>query len=111
MLATLSAQLHFVRDVQGVDTTGVTPLRSLQDETAAGERAGELGLEALGEALSREAVRGKCHQRIRRRRFDGEGFGSSGGEKEKEEARQWDVLGQAGKRVGRFFVVEGGKEA
>ena len=38
MLSTLSSQLHFVKDIQSVDTTGVEPLRSLRDETAEGEK-------------------------------------------------------------------------
>lgn len=35
MLATLGTQLHFVRDIQSVDTTGVEPLSAIRDETAA----------------------------------------------------------------------------
>ncbi|GAB7365280.1 hypothetical protein MBLNU230_g6361t1 [Neophaeotheca triangularis] len=97
MLATLSSQLHFVRSIQEVDTTDVQPLRSLRDETKQGERETELGLDALREALGKEEVRGKYHKRIRRIR------GSNG------EHEQWDVLGGAEKKVGRSFVVDGGK--
>jgi Asp-tRNA(Asn)/Glu-tRNA(Gln) amidotransferase C subunit len=98
MLATLSSQLHFVRQIQEVDTTGIEPLRSLRDETAEGEREAELGLDALKEALEKEDVRGKFHKRIRRRaEMD-------------EKGEQWDVLGTATKKVGRYFVVEGGKD-
>lgn len=98
MLATLSSQLHFVRQIQEVDTAGIEPLRSLHDETAEGEREAELGLDALKEALSREDIRGKFHKRIRRRtEID-------------EQGEKWDVLGSATKRVGRYFVVEGGKD-
>ncbi|KAI5369211.1 putative glu-tRNAGln amidotransferase C subunit, glu-tRNAGln amidotransferase superfamily, subunit C [Septoria linicola] len=98
MLSTLSSQLHFVKDIQNIDTSGVEPLRSLRDETVKGEKDAELGLEKLKEALGSEEVRGKWHRRVRRRR--------DGGEQEE----RWDVLGTAEKRVGRYFVVEGGKE-
>lgn len=100
MLATLSSQLHFVQEIQKADTTGVKPLQSLRDETAAGERDAELGLEALKDALAAEEVRGKFHRRIRRRR-DAAGSG---------EAEEWNVLATAGKKTGRYFVVEGGKD-
>lgn len=33
MLATLQTQLHFVRDIQTVDTTGIEPLHVIRDET------------------------------------------------------------------------------
>ena len=97
MLSTLSSQLHFVKDVQNVVTTGVEPLRSLRDETTQGEKEAELGLDALRDALGKEEIRGKHHKRIRRRR-------------EGVHDEKWDVLGTASKKVGRYFVVEGGKE-
>lgn len=100
MLVTLSSQLHFVKEIQKVDTTGVEPLRSLRDETKEGEQQAELDMEALREPLEKEEVRGKFHKRIRRKRE------SSSVKREDE----WDVLGTAGKRTGRFFVVEGGKK-
>lgn len=99
MLRTLSSQLHFVNEIQKADTTGVQPLQSLRDETAQGEQEAELGLEALKDALAAEDVRGKFHPRIRRRR---EGLQSG-------KADDWNVLGAAGKKTGRYFVVEGGK--
>jgi Asp-tRNA(Asn)/Glu-tRNA(Gln) amidotransferase C subunit len=98
MLKTLSSQLHFVKEIQKADTTGVQPLQSLRDETAQGEQNAELGLEALKEALAAEDVRGKFHPRIRRRR-----------DRVYVKKDGWDVLGTAGKKTGRYFVVEGGK--
>ncbi|KAI7201708.1 hypothetical protein KC343_g10368 [Hortaea werneckii] len=98
MLSTLSAQLHFVKDIQAVDTTGVEPLQSLRDETAQGEAQAELGIEALKDALEKESVRGKYHKRIRRNRDVAE-----------KKTRDWDPLATAQKKVGRFFVVEGEK--
>lgn len=98
MLSTLASQLHFVKDIQQVDTTGVEPLKSLRDETAAGEKEAELGLAALKDALALEEIRGKHHKRIRRRRSENVG----------KEGQEWDVLGTASRKVGRYFVVEGG---
>ncbi|KAK4506764.1 hypothetical protein PRZ48_000497 [Zasmidium cellare] len=98
MLATLSSQLHFVKDIQRVDTSGVEPLRSLRDETAQGEKESELGLEAMKDALAMEEIRGKHHKRIRKKRVPVENVEG-----------QWDVMGGATKKVGRYFVVEGGK--
>lgn len=98
MLKTLSSQLHFVKEIQKADTTGVEPLQSLRDETAEGERNAELGLEALKEALAAEDVRGKFHPRVRRRR-----------DRVDVKKDEWNVLGTAEKKTGRYFVVEGGK--
>ena len=97
MLATLSSQLRFVQEIQKVDTTGIEPLRSLRDETVQGENQAELNLEALKEALDQEDIKGKHHKRIRRRR-------------DTEVPRnEWDVLATAQRKVGRYFVVDGGK--
>lgn len=97
MLSTLSSQLHFVKDIQQMDTTGVEPLRSLRDETKQGEKEAELGLDALKVALESEEIRGRWHKRIRRQR-------------KPADSQRWDVLGCASKKVGRYFVVEGGKD-
>lgn len=55
----------------------------------------------LKDALAREEVKGKYYTRIRRRQEDAA---------EGESAQNWEVLGQARKKVGRYFVVDGGKE-
>ena len=101
MLSTLSAQLHFVRNIQKVDTTGVAPLQSLRDETEAGRKDSTIDLEQLREAFAQEEIKGDYHKRIRRRQHE-----STTATK----ADEWDVLGHAEKKVGRYFVVEGGKE-
>src|SRR4051812_44154241 len=54
MIATLESQLHFVRAIQQVDTTGVEPLRSIRDETAAGLREASITVERLKDALEKE---------------------------------------------------------
>jgi len=101
MLSTLSSQLHFVREIQKVDTTGIEPLQSLRDETQAGRQATTIGLEELKDAFAKEELKGQYYKRIRRKQ--------QGSETEDRDG-SWDVLGHAGKRVGRYFVVEGGKE-
>jgi Asp-tRNA(Asn)/Glu-tRNA(Gln) amidotransferase C subunit len=99
MLKTLSSQLHVVNEIQKANTTGVQPLQSLRDETAQGEQEAELGLEALKDALAAEDVRGKFHPRIRRRRDTSQ----------TTKKDEWNVLGSAGKKTGRYFVVGVGK--
>jgi hypothetical protein len=97
MLATLSSQLRFVQEVQNADTTGVEPLQSLRDETAAGEQEAEIGLSTLEKALAQEDIRGTHHRRVRRRAAPSN----------IEQDETWDVIGAARRRVGPYFVVEG----
>lgn len=101
MISTLSAQLHFVREIQKVDTTGVRPLQSLRDETQEGVQELEIGMKELEDAFAQEELRGKYHERIRRRQHTST----------QSSQADWDVLGTAGKRSGKMFVVEGGKES
>lgn len=100
MLRDLKSQLYFVKEIQKVDTTGIAPLCSIRDETATAEKENEISMETLKEAFVREEVVGKHYKRIRRRKdlhLDARGV------------EDWDVLGQASKKVGKFFVVEGGQ--
>ncbi|KAI0439787.1 hypothetical protein F4803DRAFT_26137 [Xylaria telfairii] len=108
MLATLSSQLHFVRAIQGVDTTGVAPLRVIRDETAEGLREQTIGLAQLQEALGAEDVVGHA-RRPRRRR---------GTSQEQEQMPTKDdgnrgVLRGASETAGggRYFVVRSGGTA
>lgn len=99
MLRDLKAQLHFVKAIQSVDTTGVEPLRAIRDETAEAEKENEINLETMKGALAQEETVGKYHRRIRRKHVVDE---------ESKKAEDWDVLGQASKKVGKYFVVESG---
>lgn len=100
MLNTLSSQLHFVKAIQQIDTTGVEPLRSLRDETSRGEMENTYDMESMKDALAQEEVVGKWHKRIRRKPHrDKDGRTKS--------AEDWDVLGGAERKVGKFFIVEG----
>lgn len=96
MLSTLRDQLHFVGKVQQVDTTGVEPLKAIRDETAAAEQEQTITLETLKDALAKEKVIGKHYKRIQR---DTTPVDAS-------DVENWDVLGSAERKLGRYFVVE-----
>jgi hypothetical protein len=104
MLKTLHAQLHFVKDIQKVDTEGVEPLQSIRDETEEGIKDITIGMEKLKEAFEKEEIKGR-NRRPRRRR---------GELVDPNEVEDWDVLGTAGEKVelagGKYFVVRSGKE-
>ena len=100
MLETLSSQLHFVRSTQSVDTTGVEPLRSVRDETSDGDKVRTVGLAETRDALGREEIVGKHHMRLKRRQ-------TADKDEEIKKAEDWNVLGSAERKVGKFFVVEG----
>lgn len=99
MISTLASQLHFVRSIQSIDTTGVEPLRSLRDETKRAEEEGTWGLHKMNDALAAEEHLGKFHKRIRRKRLPNS--------KSTNEAEDWNVLKHAERKVGGYFVVEG----
>ncbi|KAF2141301.1 uncharacterized protein K452DRAFT_37778 [Aplosporella prunicola CBS 121167] len=99
MLKTLSSQLHFVRAIQEVDTKDVTPLRAIRDETTAARKEIEISLDSVKEALDNEVVLGKHYKRIHRRE----------GVVDTKDAEDWNVLGSAEKKMGKYFVVDSGK--
>ncbi|KAF2745923.1 hypothetical protein M011DRAFT_478691 [Sporormia fimetaria CBS 119925] len=98
MLKTLSAQLHFVGEIQQVDTEGVNPLRAIRDETTATEKEQTVTLETLKNALVKERVVGKHYKRTQRLTDPVDA----------KAAEDWNVLGSAERKAGRFFVVESG---
>lgn len=100
MLETLRDQLHFVRDVQSVDTRGVEPLRSIRDETAAGVAESTVTLDTLRDALSRETAVG--YRRRPRRVKDAQ-------ERAQSEEERLVEAATAERRDKRYFVVASGK--
>jgi len=100
MLRTLRSQLHFVKEIQSVDTTGVEPLVALRDETEEGIKEITIGLETLREAFSNEEIKGRNRRPKRRRDVKVE---------PPAEAKDWDVLGTATRTKGKYFVVNSGK--
>ncbi|KAJ5720459.1 uncharacterized protein N7483_008393 [Penicillium malachiteum] len=100
MLQTLESQIHFVKEMQQVDTTGVEPLRSIRDETAAAVKETTIGLDQLRDALTKENVSGR-QRRIQR---------TQDKKNDRPDGETWDgnVLGSASKTKGKYFVVETG---
>jgi Asp-tRNA(Asn)/Glu-tRNA(Gln) amidotransferase C subunit len=97
MLSTLASQLHFVQEIQKVDTTGVEPLRALRDETQAAEANNEITLETLQDALAQEDVVGKHYKRIQRRQEPPSPPDNPDG---------WKPLDHAQRKVGKYFAVD-----
>jgi hypothetical protein len=102
MIRTLRSQLHFVRDVQRVETGGVEPLRAIRDETPEGIVESTIGMEELKDALAAEVRFGHYRRprRVRGARPDVPGA----------EAEDWDPLGCASRTAGRYFVMKSGKQ-
>jgi len=74
-------------------------LRALRDETLEAEKASEVTLENLKEALDQEEVVGEHHKRIRRKQGQVNNTDNPGG---------WKPLDHAQRKVGKFFVVDSG---
>ncbi|KAJ0422839.1 hypothetical protein BJY00DRAFT_300084 [Aspergillus carlsbadensis] len=95
MLDTLESQIHFVKEIQKVDTTGVEPLQSIRDESPEAVKENTIGLERLREAMAKERVvgRNKKIQRVK------------GERNERPDGDAWDgnALGYAGKTKGSAF--------
>ena len=96
MLDTLAAQLHFVGKIQEVDTTDVEPLRAIRDETAEAEEEQTITVTTLLDALKSEKVIGTHHKRVQRDTTPVDA----------KDVEDWDVLGSAERKAGKFFVVE-----
>ncbi|KAF7870478.1 hypothetical protein EAF04_004222 [Stromatinia cepivora] len=106
LLDTLHLQLHFLRDIQKVDTDGIEPLRSIRDETLGAEALETIGLETeeIKAALKKEEYEGR-NKRPRRR---------TDGVIDTKGVEDWNVTGTATETVefggGKYFVVRSGKE-
>lgn len=100
MLATLRSQLHFVRAIQKIDTEDVSPLRAIRDESIPAEEELEVGLDssAVKEALAQEEIRGEHYRRTVTKEREEDDISKA--------AEDWDVLGHAEKKVGKYFIVE-----
>ncbi|PQE04848.1 hypothetical protein CJF30_00004646 [Rutstroemia sp. NJR-2017a BBW] len=105
LLGTLHTQLHFLREIQKVDTEGIEPLRSIRDETQHADSAEMIGLDTqeIKQALAKEEYKGR-NKRPRRKAeipVDTEGV------------EDWDVFSAAQDIVelggGKYFFVRGAK--
>ena len=100
MLKTLDSQLHFVREIQKLKTDSVTPLKSILDESPTADSEREIGYEELKGSLGD----GDASRRLSRAKRRGTGTLDV-----PNEAEDWDVLKQAERKAGRYFMVEAGK--
>lgn len=98
-LKALRTQLHFVRDIQQFDTTGILPLQAIRDESHSAVKAQTIGMKEVEQALLQEESFG--HNRRPRRRKDW--ASASDGE-------VWDVMKTASQRAGRYIVVNDTKQ-
>lgn len=98
MISTLQSQLHFVKAIQRVDTTGLEPLQAIRDETEEGRRESTITLDDLKEVLAKETRVGH-YKRPRRVK-----------ENIESEAENWDALCTASRKAGKYFVVESAKK-
>jgi Asp-tRNA(Asn)/Glu-tRNA(Gln) amidotransferase C subunit len=96
MLDTLAAQLHFVGKIQEVDTTVIEPLRAIRDETTAAEEEQTITVATLKDAFEKEKIIGTHHKRIQRETTPVDA----------KDAEDWDVLGSAERKAGKYFTVE-----
>ncbi|MCJ1384626.1 hypothetical protein MMC17_007744 [Xylographa soralifera] len=100
MIKTLESQLHFVRAIQSVDTTGVQPLQSIRDETEEAAKENEVTLQSLQGDLDKEVVVGRSRRIKRRKDLT----------TPEQEGALFDPLAQASKKIGRYIVVETSKD-
>ena len=104
MLRTLSSQLHFVQNIQNVDTEGVEPLRSVSDTTAEGMKELEIKVEDMEDALQGEEL----VQFANRTRWKTKGskLVDIGPRGSLEGLESWKPLRLASRKDGNFFVVD-----
>lgn len=102
MLKTLESQIHFVKKIQKIDTTGVEPLVAIRDETAESIREQTISLATLQPYLDREKKVG--------------GNGTIRRQKPAEMIRDsgWNPFemgkGRATRKKGKYFYVTKQKE-
>lgn len=117
MLATLRAQVHFVKEIQKVDTSGVEPLVSIRDETRDHIWSSMMTEEKLAQYFVQEDKVG-VNGTVRRQKdnalvISGEEDMSpySMGERELvEEPFRMGRDEEEGRRIGRYFYVKRSKK-
>ncbi|KAK2806595.1 hypothetical protein FQN51_006561 [Onygenales sp. PD_10] len=102
MLKTLESQIHFVKEVQSIDTTNVSPLRSIRDETEEAQMENTIHRKDLEAALEQERYVGRA-KRIQRTKAEKPAHPDG-------EAWDGDALKLASKTMGRFFVVQSSRD-
>jgi Asp-tRNA(Asn)/Glu-tRNA(Gln) amidotransferase C subunit len=100
LLKTLQAQIHFVKEIRKVDTTGIEPLRAIRDETTEAIEDETITLRDLQPFLDKEEKYGRNGRLRRRKDVDHHGD---------ENAHTWDPFGMSAdrsKKHGTYFVVK-----
>ncbi|KEF57704.1 uncharacterized protein A1O9_05622 [Exophiala aquamarina CBS 119918] len=115
MLSTLRAQVHFVKEIQKVDTTGVQPLVSIRDETRDNVWASMMTEEKLEEFFKQEEKVGVNGTIRRRQKQNIPLVGNRGAE-----AKAHDIVdkpfsmsrgdSEQGRRIGQYFYVKRSKK-
>lgn len=116
MIAMLESQLHFVREIQKVDATGVEPLQAIREETEEAIAERTIGLETLEDALAQEEFKGKM-KRPRRRGSEPQEINYKEIQRPRRVEsepqvmdRQWKPLATANRTAGEYFVVKNKKD-
>lgn len=96
----LERQLHFVRNIQSVDTSGVEPLQSIRDETHQAMQERVVGLKQLRGALQQEKTFGhrKRPKKLERKN------------NETNHREEWNIPSTASQKTGNYFLVRPGKQ-
>jgi Asp-tRNA(Asn)/Glu-tRNA(Gln) amidotransferase C subunit len=105
MRRTLSSQLHFVEDIQKVDTEGVEPLRSLSDVTSEALKGQEVTIADLKEAFKGEELI-QFKDRTRWKKKNDWTVTGADQYRPDEEVESWYPLGLASRTEGKYFVVD-----
>lgn len=120
MLSTLRAQVHFVKEIQKVDTTGIQPLVSIRDETRDKVWASMMTEEKLEQFFAQEEKVG-VNGTIRRREKRSSPIANNGGADVAPDAQaEMDIVdkpfsmaggsSEEGRRIGQYFYVKRSKK-
>ncbi|OAG39057.1 aspartyl/glutamyl-tRNA(Asn/Gln) amidotransferase, C subunit [Fonsecaea monophora] len=114
MLQDLRDQVHFVKEIQKVDTTGIEPLVAIRDETSEHRQEHTITRSTLAEFLALEEKKGK-NGTIRRRRdtYQVTSF-TTDSQPWEEDPLPWSKVedpwalgeGAESRKMGRFFFVK-----
>jgi len=107
MLKTLESQIHFVKEIQQVDTSGVEPLQAIRDETDEAVQEQTITLQDLEPYLAREEKIGP-NGTIRRRKD--EDALEDGQSRRLRSELNWNPFklgaGSEGRKKGDYFFVK-----
>ncbi len=97
MLRHMTSHIHFVREVQQVDTQDASALRSIRVETDSAFSDNQISIDSVKDALLSEETSGRHFMQIRRRIASTSDYKSNGGPK---------IMDSAERKSGNYFVVD-----